>query len=137
MPAKLPSTAQPARAASAPAARNPHPVLHRIRDRSRLDAIMDAISAIRLHETKAWRDIKNLAPKPRVDGIQAVPEGIFQIGEDGFAAAATAYVDLANHEGSRPGPDIESFPMQVRGRFDDDGNAVVQQVTIDTTSFYD
>ena len=54
---------------------------------------------------------------------------------DGFAAESTACIDLADYEGSQPGPDIESFPMQVWGRFND-GKAIVQEAAIDTTSFY-
>jgi hypothetical protein len=67
----------------------------------------------------------------QVDDVEAVPEGIFEVGENGrFTAIATAYVAIGSTEISFP----DSFPVQVYGHFTPDGAAIVDKVSVDTAS---
>lgn len=109
--------------------------LRPLRDRSKLDAIMDAVSNIELSETRAWGDLNSLSSDTHVDDIEAVPEGIFET-DTGFTAAATVYVDLNYGDKNDSFSTSDSFPANVEGHFED-GRAVVDAVAVDTSSFYE
>ena len=98
---------------------------------------MDAVSSIKLAETSAWRDLKSLSPHTHIEDIEAVPEGIFATDGNGFTAVATVYVGLNFGGRSASSSTSDSFPAQVQGHFDSDGNAVVDSVSVDTASFYE
>ena len=111
--------------------------LIRLKERRKLDLIMDAVSSLDLSETEAWSDLDCLSTHTTVEDIEAVPEGIFQRGDGEFTAVATVYVAL-NYGGK--GDDIssnDSFPAQVEGHFDKDQNAVIDRVNVDTSAFYE
>jgi hypothetical protein len=113
------------------------PVLRRLHDRSKLDAVMDAVSSVELSETAAWSDLDSLSSHTSVDDIEAVPEGIFEAGDNGFEAVATVYVDL-NYGGRKDSfSTSDSLPAQVQGHFEPDGRAIVDSVSVDTSSFYE
>jgi len=98
---------------------------------------MDAVSSVDLIETDAWSELDSLSTNTRIDDIQAVPEGIFEVGGDGFVAVATVYVGL-NYGGKKDSfSTSESFPAQVQGHFESNGKAVVDSVSVDTSSFYE
>lgn len=106
-----------------------------IRDREKLDAVMEAVSAVDLKKTQGWMALTKLSKKPIVEGTDAVPEGIFEIGPDKFTAAATVYVALTY--GTKPDAyeSANSFPSLVTGHFDTTGKAKIDSLTIDTSSF--
>jgi hypothetical protein len=90
-------------------------------------------------ESPAWRDLMALSTTTRVESIDVVPEGVFGTNTE-FSAVATIYVDMNggdDEEGRLP----ESFPAYVKGHFQDgdrqEKKAVIESVTIDTSSFYD
>jgi len=107
-----------------------------MKDRMMLDAVMDAVSSIEFSKTGARRDLDILSSRSRVEDIEAVPGGIFET-DAGFMAAATIYVDLNDGENNEQLSTTDSFPAQVQGHFEPDGRAVVDSVSIDTSSFYD
>jgi hypothetical protein len=132
MPKKQPSSKQPQ---SLQGSEAPSRILQRLKDRSKLNAIMDAVGSVDLRHTTAWHDLTELADNPKVEAVEAVPEGIFETAaEHGFAASATIYVALDGGDGVGFAA-TDSFPAQVRGHFEPDGSAVVDSVSVDTSSF--
>ena len=88
-------------------------ILQRLENRPELDAVMDAVSAIDLTKTDAWDGLKTLATSVRVDGIEAVPEGIFKTDRNGFAAVATVYISLDYGDEGEPPSISDSFPAEI------------------------
>lgn len=111
-------------------------VLRPLKDRQKLDLVIDAVSAVEVTEFSAWKDLDSLSTHTSVEEIEAVPEGIFEDGENGFAAVATVYVDLNYGDKADGVSSSDSFPVQVQGHFASDGKAIVDDVSVDTSSFY-
>jgi hypothetical protein len=76
-----------------------------------------------------------LSNNTHVNGIDAVPEGIFEVGDNGFAAIATVYLDLNYRDKSGPFSASDSFPAEVHGHFDQHGKPVIDAVSVNTSSF--
>jgi hypothetical protein len=113
------------------------PVLRHLKSRSKLDAVMDAVSSIELTETPAWSDLDSLSTHTSIEDIEAVPEGIFETDDNGFTAVATVYVGLNYGDKDDAVTASDSFPAQIDGRFEQGGKAVVDSVSVDTGSFYE
>jgi hypothetical protein len=119
-----------------PASIEPTAVLKPLRDRQKLDRVMNAVSSVDLTETKAWDELDKLSARIRIDAIDAVPGAIFEVGDSGFAAMATVYVELGygTRKDGFSAPD--NFPATVHGHFDPSGMAIVDTVSVNTSSFY-
>jgi hypothetical protein len=111
--------------------------LVRVKDRPRLDLIMDAVSSLDLHETETWSDLERLSERTIVEDIQAVPEGIFQSGDNDFTAVVTVYVALNSGDEGDGISSVDSLPAQVEGHIDRAGKAVIDRVEVDTSAFYE
>ena len=136
MTTKSTSMKRPIRKVLAVAGSGHVPTLHPLRDRPKLDAVMDAVSSVELTETAAWSDLDSLSTHTHIVDIDAVPEWIFRVGGDGFTAVATVYVDLNYGDRDDAFSTPDSFPAEVKGHFDPNGKAIVDAVSIDTSSFY-
>jgi hypothetical protein len=108
-----------------------------LKNRSKLDAVMDAVSSIELTETPAWSDLDSLSTHTNIEDIEAVPEGIFETVDNGFTAVATVYVGLNYGDKVDAVSVSDSFPAQVHGHFEQGDKAVVDSVSVDTGSFYE
>ncbi len=126
-------------AASGKAASKPtRPVVMRPFDNlDRRAAVIDAIGALDITQESAWDDLNALSRNTGIDGIDAVPEGIFELDEGRFVAAATVYVILRYGDGDDTFEDSDSFPMVVNGHFEKDGKAIIDEAEVNTASFYD
>lgn len=111
------------------------PVLKPVKDRPTLDLIMNAISSVDLTNTAAWGDLAVLSDRTYLDAIDAVPGGVFTEDESGFAAIATVYVNLEYGRKKDLVTSSESFPAEVHGHFEN-GTAVIDSVSVNTSSFY-
>lgn len=134
------ATAKPTSSGRRQALKEPVPAyrptsLRPLKDRVKLDAVMDAVSNIELSETPAWGDVESLSSHTSVEDIEAVPEGIFET-ETGFTAEATVYVDLNYNDKGDIFSTSDNFPANVKGHFEG-GRAVVDSVLVDTSSFYE
>jgi hypothetical protein len=90
------------------------------------------------HSGAAGKSSKELPALPldtRIDSIDAVPEGLFLEGKDRFAAAADAVVIVDYVDDTKKSEYEEMLPMTITGHFDENGNAVIDKVTMDTSSF--
>jgi hypothetical protein len=112
-------------------------VLQRLDNRPELDAVMDAVSSIDLPKTDAWDGLRTLATNVRVNGIEAVPEGIFKTEGNDFTAVATVYLSLDYGDGGKPLSISDSFPAQIQGHFESHGKVVVDRINVDTSAFLD
>jgi hypothetical protein len=106
-----------------------------LKDRRKLDSVMDAVSSAELPRYAAWYDLDRLSTRTSVEDVEAVPEGIFEDGKNGFTAIATVYVDLNYGDKSDGVSSSDSFPAQIQGHFAADGQAVIDAVSVDTSSF--
>jgi hypothetical protein len=112
--------------------------LRPIRDRAKLDAVMNAVSGFVLSESPEWSDLDILSKRTELEGIDAVPEGIFE--EDSkFSALGTVYVSL--NYGDKDEETITSsdaFPAHIEGHFEGTGKkvrAIIDSFNVDTSSF--
>jgi hypothetical protein len=106
-------------------------------DPLKLKAIIDAISQYDLAESQDWGDLEGLSSRTDIDGIEAVPEGIFET-DEGFSAAATVYVNLQYGGGDDGIATTDSFPAQAEGHFertDDRITAVIDSFSVDISSW--
>jgi hypothetical protein len=136
MAAKPTPTKRPVSTAPPSARSGGAPTLRPLSNRPKLDAVMDAVSSVELTETAAWSDLDSLSTHTHIVDIDAVPEWIFRVGGDGFTAVATVYVDLNYGVRDDAFSTPDSFPAEVKGHFDPNGKAIVDAVSIDTSSFY-
>jgi hypothetical protein len=115
--------------------------LKRLDDEQKLELIISAIDALTADDVfinDAADALDELSTRTTFEGIEANPDGIFTR-DDGatFSAACTIYVGL-NYGGSRDGVCMsDSFPATVSGHFEDGGNVNIDDVNVDTTSFFD
>ena len=136
MTVKSASSGQPGKNAQTPPLGHA-PVLRHLKNRSKLDAVMDAVSSIELTETPAWSDLDSLSTHTNIEDIEAVPEGIFETDDNGFTAVATVYVGLNYGDKVDAVSVSDSFSAQVHGHFEQGDKAVVDSVSVDTGSFYE
>lgn len=111
--------------------------MHPIIDRARRDAVMDAVSGVGLQQIDEWTPPSDLSSHAMVQGADAVPEGIFSIGDDKFTAVATVYITLKFGDAPDGHESANSFPSLVTGHFKGGDKAVIDKVTVDTSSFFD
>ena len=117
------------------------PPLKRLDDGDKLERIINAIEALSADDVfvnDAVNALDQLSTRTMFEGIEANPDGVFTRDEGAsFSAACTIYVSL-NYGGSRDGVSMsDSFPATVSGHFEDDGSIDIDNVSVDTTSFFD
>jgi hypothetical protein len=111
-----------------------------IDDESVVEAIIEAISNltnVEVFSGAAGDDLGELSSQTVFDGIEANPEGVFQ-SKDGkrFEATATVYVTL-NYGGKSEAVSMpDSYPALVTGEILPGGKIQVENVDVDTSSFY-
>lgn len=113
------------------------PRLRPLEDAERRQAIIEAISNYELSMSSAWSDLDELSSHTIVEEFEANPDGIFETADDGFEAEATVYVTL-NYGSRRDAASMtDSFPAHVRGHVNDEGGVVIENVEVDTSSFFE
>lgn len=116
------------------------PALKPLEDDAKLEAIIEAISSLTADDVltgDAASDLDELSTRTQFDGIEANPEGVFTPdGGSTFQAACTIYVAL-NYGGSRDAVSMaDSYPATVHGSINQDGTVEIDQVEVDTSSFF-
>jgi hypothetical protein len=70
-----------------------------------------------------------------LEELQAVPDGLFETGDAGFRALATAYVILRFSKDGKPFDVRDEFLAVVLGHFEQDGpTAVIDHLSINVRS---
>lgn len=106
--------------------------LQPLRDHDRRLAVMRAASSLDLKATRLWKDLASRSDQTEPDGVDAVPEGLFSTANNRFVAVATGYVVLNFIEEGKKIRLTDSFPMTLRGHFQKDGTAKVDDVDANT-----
>src|SRR5262245_9800990 len=111
----------------------------RVVNRTKLDAVIEAVSKYDVPGSTAWSDLDQLSTHTQFDEMDAVPEAIFERGNR-FSASATVYVTLQYGSNAEEGvSSSDEFPAAIDGHFvqeDDSTKAIIDSITIDTSSFY-
>jgi hypothetical protein len=110
----------------------------RVKDRQKLDAVIDAVSKYNVPASSAWNDLDQLSTHTQFEEMDAVPEGIFER-ENRFSASATVYVTLQYGAKAEEVTSSDAFPAAIDGHFEqenDSPRAIIDSITIDTSSFY-
>jgi hypothetical protein len=88
-------------------------------------------------ESEGWDRLDELSSRTELESVEANPDGIFESPDMTFQAIGNVYVTL-NYGGKRDSTSMaDSYPFHVFGRFDADGNASVERIEVDTSSFYE
>ncbi|WP_333897270.1 hypothetical protein [Brevundimonas aurantiaca] len=106
----------------------------------RLPKVVGAISDLTADDevlSETMSDLGTLSAATLFEGIDPSPDGIFQVsGSNAFEANATVYVTL-QYGGAKDGAAMsDAYPASVSGHFDND-KVVIDQVSVDTRSFYE
>ncbi len=98
--------------------------------------IIEAVQAQEATETAAWSDLGTLSSNTVVNTVETFPEEI-RINGDAFSGPLTWYVTLSygKDEGDRLNTS-ESFPGRFEGHFEN-GEPVIDRMTVDVSSFYE
>jgi len=113
------------------------PPLTPIREEVLRDAIIAAIEGYDLTESDAWNQLDELSSHTMVEGVEPNPDGIFKKGTNEFEAVGTVYVTLTYGDKKDNASMNDSYPIQIRGKFEDDNEITVSSVEVDTSSFYE
>ncbi len=106
-------------------------MLTQIVNRDKRLALFKAIESAGVEHANALEELKKL-PKHTIDGVEPVPEGMFENLEDNtFAIAVTVSVLM---HGSLYASEL--FPGEAQGHFHDNV-AVVDKLTVNASSFFD
>ena len=106
-------------------------------DAARRDAVFQAISRFPLQKDPEWKKLAKRLQPTCIDGIDAVPEGVFETDSDRFSAVATVYVRWDDRIGDRDVSSVEGLPAEVSGHFEPGEGApvaVVDQISVDASS---
>lgn len=107
-----------------------------VKDGHRLSAIIEAVGGYDIASSHAWSDLDELSKHTEVEALEPNPDGIFEIDDDRFEATATVYVTL-NYGDRKDSTSIsDSFPVHVRGKIKKGNKIIIEDVKVDTTSFY-
>lgn len=100
--------------------------------------IVDAVREVDLSKTSAWPELDILSTHTRVEGIDVEPDGVILDSVGNFRGVVNLYVSLqygANNEEGFTSSD--SFLGEFRGHLDSDRHPVIEDVSVDTSDFYE
>jgi|ERR1700733_4269713 len=115
----------------------PQKQLTPVSDTALRDAIVGAISDFDISDSGAWKKLDTLSSNTEVETIEANTEGIFVAGPKKFEATATVYVVLHYGDKKDSFETTDAFPAHVTGRFDDNKKVIIENFSVDTSSFFD
>lgn len=114
--------------------------LRRLTDAPQRLAVIEAIARFPLKEDPGWKKLAKRLQPTEIEGIDAVPEGIFASGNETsntFEATATVYVRWDDEIDGRHTSSVEGLPAEVKGHFTTTNGAlvaVVDAMSVDATS---
>lgn len=100
--------------------------------------IAEAVRGIELSETSAWNDLDILSTHTRVEGINVDPDGVVLDANGNFRGVIDIYVSLQYGSNNEEGfASSDSFLGEFRGHLEAHGKAVIDDVTVNTSDFYE
>lgn len=104
---------------------------------ARIRAVMDAVENYELAESAAWSDLDALSTHTYIDGIEIDPEGVI-LEDNRFHGVMNVYVLLTYGSDKEDGFETsDAFLGQFEGHFNPEGKAVIDNLTVDTSPFYE
>jgi len=102
----------------------------------RLHQIVDAVQDFPLTDSASWPKLSELSDHTVLDGIEVDPAGI-AIVENRFEGLMNVYVGLEYDKDSGEAlVTSDAFTGRFKGHFSKAGKPEIEEVTIDTTPFY-
>ena len=102
----------------------------------RKNLIIGAVKDLELTEFSCWSDLDALSTRTIQEDIEILDE-VLEIENDHFKGMLNIYVMLEYGKGEDGFVTSDGFPGKFRGHFDEDGKPVIDDVIVDTSSFYD
>lgn len=109
-----------------------------VQDPNLVARIAEAVDSAQQHlaDFSAKEKLDQLSPDTVVDHIDLMHDGIFKEGSQ-FAGICTFYVELNAGQGDEAISLPEAFPGKVEGHIDANDNVVIDEMTVDTSSFFE
>ncbi len=118
---------------------NPAVQLVQVDDIVFIRAVTEAASTLSYDEfvkLSIGDDVSELSSNTIFEGLEISPDAIFKSGAEGFEASGIVYVEL-NYGGTRdPVSMPDSYPAVVKGTYGN-GKAEIEEIDVDTSSFYE
>jgi hypothetical protein len=106
---------------------------------AREEAVFNAISGItqeELNRLGGWNELDILSSATLYEGLEAVPGGMVFHQDGGFEAAATVYVTLQFGPSRDRETMSDAYPAIVKGQIDNELSVEIENIDVDTESFY-
>jgi hypothetical protein len=100
--------------------------------------IAEAVSNVELSTTGAWDNLDVLSTHTRVEGVDVEADAVILDANGNFRGVVDIYVSL--QYGSDSEDDFtssDSFLGEFRGHLDDNGRPIIDDVSVDTSDFYE
>jgi hypothetical protein len=99
--------------------------------------IVDAVGQFDIAKSTAWSDLDALSSHTLLDGMETDPDGII-ITDKTFKGPLSVYVVLQYDEkGDDAFETSDAFSGEFTGHIDEQGNVTIDDVSIDTSPFYE
>ena len=99
------------------------------------DRIAGAVRDVDLTDFACWNDLDVLSSRTIPEDIEVLEDAI-DIKDDNFSGVLNVYVLLEYGKGDEGFTSSDGFPGKFKGHFDENDRLVIDEVTVDTSSFY-
>ncbi len=99
------------------------------------DRIAGAVRDVDLTDFACWNDLDVLSSHTIPEDIEVLEDTI-DIKDDNFSGVLNVYVQLKYGKGDEGFTSSDGFPGKFKGHFDENDRLVIDEVTVDTSSFY-
>lgn len=100
-------------------------------------AIAEAVENSNVTDFEAWNALDALSTHTEFDGVDVAEESL-RWDDKKFVADVTVFIGLHYGKGDDDGISTsDSFPGEISGHMDNDGNVVIDELTVDTSTFYE
>lgn len=97
--------------------------------------IAEAVRGVDLTNFSCWNDLDILSSHTIPEDIEVLEDTI-DIKDDHFSGVLNSYVLLEYGKGDDGFTTSDGFPGKFKGHFDENERPVIDEVTVDTSSFY-
>ena len=104
-------------------------------DEAQKDRIAEAVRDVDLTGFACWNDLDVLSLRTVPEDIEVLDDAI-DINGKIFSGVLNVYVLLEYGKGEEGFTSSDGFPGKFKGHFDENDQLVIDEVTVDTSSFY-
>ncbi len=99
------------------------------------DRIAGAVQDVDLTDFACWNDLDVLSSHTIPEDIEVLEDTI-DIKDDNLSGVLNVYVQLEYGKGDEGFTSSDGFPGKFKGHFDENDRPFIDEVTVDTSSFY-